>query len=58
MHLLSLIDFKIYVSYGGQFCGGSESSKEQIQFEYRTIHGNWVFLESYNSKSFIDISRI
>ena len=50
----SLVDFNIFVSHGGQFCGGSdESLTEQIQFHYRMIHGNWQFLESYNSKNFI-----
>jgi len=50
--LLSFIDFTIKVSNEGEFCDDSESSTQQIDFQYRSIPGNWIFLESYTSKNF------
>ena len=51
---LSSVDFNIHVSNEGRFCDDFESSTQQIDFQYRIIPGNWIFLESYASKNFID----
>ena len=52
--IFSYISFGIYVSHEQQFCDGFTSSTEQIYLQYRIANGNWIFLESYNSKNFVD----
>ena len=50
------MNFNIYVSHDGHFCDGSASLVEEIYFQYSLDNGNWISLNSYNSKSNVYIN--